>query len=87
MFQVITLSFKNPKTGEEKKGHHFLGLAAFSKEEFEEIRKASLGEVLTGIVIGEPEDPLKYAKEHPEIKDLMDGVASLQQEYEEKKGE
>lgn len=80
MFQVIKISFRNPDTGEEIKDVHFLGPAAFSKEDFERIKHHNLGDVVTGLVIGAPEDPMKYADTNPEIKDLMDSMADLREE-------
>lgn len=85
MFQIIKISFRNPLTGEEKKDVHFMGPAAFSKEEFDQLKSKTLGELITAISIGEPEDPMKYAHTDPEIKDLMDSFADLGQEYEDKK--
>lgn len=79
MIQVVKISFKNPDTGEIVTSH-FMGPAAFTKDEFDKIKQQRLGDVVTALVIGEPEDPMDYAESHPEMKDLMESMADLREE-------
>ena len=85
IFQVISVDFKNPLTGEVKKGQQFLGLAVFTAEELKSFResKKTLGDMIKNIKIFEPEDPMKYAESDPNMKDLIEGLNQMKSELEE----
>ncbi len=85
VFQVISIDFKNPLTGEVKKNCQFLGLAPFTLNELREFKKtdASVGDFIQDIRVFSPENPLDYVDEIPEMRDLINGISELGDELSE----
>lgn len=85
VFQIVSIDFHNPLTGTNHTNQQFLGLAVFSAADLDALAKSgkTLGDLITNIRIHKPEDPLSYAKDIPEMKDLVEGIRELAAAAEE----
>lgn len=75
MFQCIRISIRKPDGTITTRDA--LAPAFMTEEEFKHIQDKPLGEVLTDIRIFPPENPVDYVEDHPEMKDLMEGIKDL----------